>query len=138
MKKVKENVVAKETKSKKNSTKKVEEIVVTEEPKGKKASAKKVEEIVVAEESKGKKIAKLVFNIIFWVGITVLAVIWLTDFIKIKNEKEPIFCLSEKTHKFDDGTVDECVGLGYKVYSYHRESLNNAYQFSPFFVGMKK
>ena len=27
--------------------------------------------------------------------------------------------------------------LGYKIYDYHRESLKDAHQFSPFFVGMK-
>ena len=49
-----------------------------------------------------------------------------------------MFCLSEKNHKFDDGTVYECKGLGYNVYQYNRESIDIARQFSPFFVGMKK
>ena len=94
----------------------------------------------IANEEKDKKISiiKTIFNVIFWVAIIGLAAIWLTDFIKVQNEKGPMFCLSEKTHEFEDGTVDECVGLGYKVYTYNRESLKNARQFSPFFVGMKK
>ena len=76
--------------------------------------------------------------VVFWVCFVILASVWLTDFFRVKTNNDPIFCLSEKTHKFDDGTVKECVGLGYKVYEYHRKSLDNAYQFGPFFIGMKK
>lgn len=79
-----------------------------------------------------------VFDVVFWVCFVILASVWLTDFFRVKTNNDPIFCLSENTHKFDDGTVKECVGLGYKVYEYHRKSLDNAYQFGPFFIGMKK
>lgn len=102
---------------------------------------KKVEEIKIIEETnkeKTKRIAKRVWDIVFWVGIILLAAIWLTDFIKVQNEEEPKFCLVQKTHEFEDGTVDECIGLGYKVYTYDRDSIGSARQFSPFFVGMKK
>ena len=79
-----------------------------------------------------------IFDVVFWGCFVILMSVWLTDFFRVKANKKPVFCLSEKTHQFEDGTVNECVGLGYKVYEYHRQSLNNAYQFSPFFVGMKK
>lgn len=98
----------------------------------------KVETTKISKKEKIKKIAKIVFDIVFWVAIVLLLIIWLTDFFKMKNNEEPVFCLSEKTHKFDDGTVYECKGLGYNIYHYDRESMKNAYQFSPFFVGMKK
>ena len=94
-------------------------------------------QIKVSKE-KEKSLGQKIFDIVFWVCIVILAVIWLTDFFRMRDNKEPVFCLSKKTHEFDDGTVDECVGLGYKIYDYHRESLNGAHQFSPFFVGMKK
>ena len=109
--------------SKKNTKAKVEEIV-----------SKK--EVKVVEENK-KSIGRIIFDVVFWVIIAVLAIVWLTDFIKIQNDKEPVFCLSEKTHKFDDGTVDECVGLGYKIYDYNRKSID-AHQFGPIFIKMKK
>lgn len=98
---------------------------------------KKNSEVIDVKPEK-RKVGKLIFDIVFWVGLTLLAAIWLTDFIKIQNEKEPIFCLVQKTHEFEDGTVDECVGLGYKIYEYNRDSISNARQFSPFFIGMKK
>ena len=84
----------------KNTKTKVEEII------GKK-------EITVKEE-KQKSLGRIIFDIVFWVVISILAIVWLTDFIKIQNGKEPVFCLAEKVHEFDDGTVDECIGLGYK------------------------
>lgn len=98
----------------------------------------KVESTKTTKTETGKKIAKRVFDIVFWVAIIILLIIWLTDFFKIKNNSEPVFCLSEKTHKFEDGNVYECKGLGYNIYHYDRESMKNAYQFSPFFIGMKK
>lgn len=92
----------------------------------------------ITEKEKTKKIGKIIFDIVFWVAIILLAIIWLTDFFRMKSNEEPVFCLSEKTHEFDDGTVYECKGLGYNIYQYNRESMKNAQQFSPFFIGMKK
>ena len=101
----------------------------------------KVEKVEVVESTKNekaKKIAKRIFDVIFWVAIILLAIIWITDFSRLQGEKEPMFCLSEKTHEFDDGTVYECKGLGYNIYQYDRESIDVRNQFSPFFIGMKK
>lgn len=84
-----------------------------------------------------KRIVKIILNVVFWVAIVGLMIVWLTDFIMTKNSKEPIFCISNKTHVFDDGTVEECTGLGYKIYNYDRSSMSDAVQFSPFFVKMK-
>lgn len=83
-------------------------------------------------------IVKKIFDVVFWIVIIGLIIIWITDFINVKNDKDPIFCISQKTHIFDDGSVEECIGLGYKVYTYNRSSFNNARQFGPFFIGMKK
>ena len=90
------------------------------------------------KKDKVKKIAKRIFDIVFWVAITCLAIIWITDFIKLQTEEEPVFCLSEQNHKFEDGTVYECKGLGYNIYKYDRESIDVKHQFSPFFIRMKK
>lgn len=113
-------------KNKKKVTKKVNEVKSVEQ------------EVKVVEPENKKSFGRKLFDWVFWIGITLLAIIWLTDFIKIQNEKDPVFCLSRKTHEFEDGTVEQCVGLGYNIYEYDRESLSNAVQFSPFFIGMKK
>lgn len=113
-----------------NSTEKTEVKKVKKE--------EKVEMVENNKKTKVKKIAKRIFDIVFWVAIICLAIIWITDFIKLQSEKELVFCLSEKNHKFEDGTVYECKGLGYNIYKYDRESIDIKYQFSPFFIGMKK
>lgn len=118
----------------KNEIKEVEE--VTEEVKEEVKETKKEESF---ENSKQRpSIIKVIWNIIFWGVIIVLAFVWVFDFIQVKNDKEPKFCISNKTHTYEDGTVEECTGLGYKVYNYNRTSLNYDVQFSPFFVGMKE
>ena len=98
----------------------------------------KVEVVETQKNEKVKKIAKRIFDIVFWTFIICLAIIWLVDFFKLQNDKDPAFCLSEKTHEFKDGTVYECKGLGYNIYKYDRESIDVTRQFSPFFIGMKK
>lgn len=91
------------------------------------------------ENQKEKRsIIKIIWNIIFWGVVIVLAFVWIFDFIQVKNNKDPKFCIANKTHEFEDGKVEECIGLGYKVYNYDRTSLNIKTQFSPFFVGMKE
>lgn len=107
----------------KNTKAKVEEIV-------------RKKEIKVVEEDK-KSIGRIIFDVVFWVLISVLAIVWLTDFIKIQNNKEPVFCLAKKTYEFDDGVVEECKGLGYKIFDYKRDSIE-AHQFGPLFIKMKK
>ena len=35
-------------------------------------------------------------------------------------------------------TTDECIGLGYKVFTYNRKSIKLKRQFSPFFIKMEE
>lgn len=125
---------------KESNNKKVKDI--KKETNSKKVKEVEKEEVVknikIEKEKQHKSIGRIIFDVVFWVGITVLAIIWFVDFIKVQKSDEPVFCLVQKTHEFEDGTVEECIGLGYKIYEYNRESISNARQFSPFFVGMKK
>ena len=83
-------------------------------------------------------IIKIIVNILFWGVLSILSIIWITDFTRVQKEEKPLFCISKKILEFEDGTVDECIGLGYKFYQYNRESINGARQFSPFYIPMKK
>ncbi len=96
-----------------------------------------MEKTVKKEESNLKGILKLIFNIIFWVAIIGLAVLWIVELILVRSDKEPLFCISEEVHQYDDGIVEECNGLGYKVINYKRDSLT-ARQFGPFFMGIEE
>lgn len=104
---------------------------------------KKVEETKKEVEEKvdtksKKKIYKIVFDIIFWVIILILFFVWIFDFIKVKQQKKPSFCIKNNVYEFEDGTTQECIGLGYKVYNYDRKSVNIKTEFGPFFIKMKK
>lgn len=59
----------------------------------------------------------------------------------VKTNKEPKFCLHKITHQFndgkDDGTVEQCTGLGYRVYKYNTEKLKGV-DFASIFTKMKR
>ncbi len=81
-------------------------------------------------------VIKKIVSVIFWLAILGLAAVWITDFIMVRSDEKPVFCIDEVTHEFDDGTVYECTGLGYKIYDYNRTSIT-AYEFGPFFIEMR-
>lgn len=58
------------------------------------------------------------------------------DYFKTRKDEKPIFCISEKTYEYADGTTYECVGIGYKMYKYERDSIN-ATEFGPIFIEQK-
>lgn len=72
----------------------------------------------------------LIILIVAWIGIIVV------DYFKVKDGKEPKFCMSESTKTYSDGTVYRCIGLGYKVFRYDRESIS-AIEFGPIFIQEK-
>ncbi len=75
-------------------------------------------------------------EIVLKVLMILLIIAWITiifvDFFRTKSEKNPMFCISEKTIKYNDGETYECVGLGYKMYRYNRAC--SGIQFGPFFM----
>lgn len=81
---------------------------------------------------------KLIGNIVFWIIFLVLAFIWLVDFFRVSRESKPMFCIKNEVHEYKDGTVSECTGLGYKVYTYKRSSLGDGIEFGTFFAKMKQ
>lgn len=74
-----------------------------------------------------------VISIILWIVILGWLVVVIFDFYKVSQEEDPVFCISKETITYDDGTVDVCNGLGYKVYDYHRASITG-YEFGPFWI----
>lgn len=106
----------------------------------------KEKEVNIVEESTKKsstkkernKLARLVFDILFWIIIGGLILLWGTEIILTKTNKEPLICINEKIHQYDDGQVIECHGIGYKTYEYNRKSINIKRQFGAFFTKMKK
>lgn len=77
---------------------------------------------------------KKVLNVAFWVIFCVVLAIWVVDFVQTQRNKEPVFCLKKVTHQYDDGTVNECTGLGYRIFKYNRKTLPTGVDFAPIFV----
>ncbi len=82
--------------------------------------------------------AKLGKGDIIKIVVLALIIIWILiffiDYFRARQAKEPIFCLSEQTKEYEDGTVYSCTGLGYKMYKYDRASIDASVEFGPFFI----
>ena len=78
---------------------------------------------------KGEEIkVVLLAIIIIWI------IIFFIDYFRARQSKTPLFCISEETKEYDDGTVYSCTGLGYKMYKYNRSSIDATIEFGPFFI----
>lgn len=93
---------------------------------------KQLEEKEKAEAKRERKeTANKIINVILWIVMIAWMAMCLYDFYRVHTEKEPVFCLKKETTKYEDGNVDSCLGLGYKVYNYKRSSFR-AIEFGPF------
>ena len=109
---------------------------VTEVVEEKELSDEFVDEKDKKKTKKKKNIIVSIFNFVLTIvifGVVGMAVI---DFINVNQEKEPMFCIHEEWTQYDDGTVELCVGVGYKVYRYNRESIKGS-EFGPFWIEEK-
>lgn len=73
---------------------------------------------------------KRILNISLWALLFIWMAFCITDFILAKTDNKPVFCTFSKTTKYDDGNVKSCIGLGYKVYAYDRDSYSGI-EFAP-------
>ena len=78
-----------------------------------------------------------IFNIVFWTIFTIVFVIWVIDFIRVRTENDPIFCLSRETITIDGGIAEKCTGLGYRVIHYNSETVGIGYDFGPFWMRVR-
>lgn len=69
---------------------------------------------------------------VFWVYAIV------TDFQKVKNDDKAVYCIRQTLYDYTDGSVEECLGLGYKVFYYNRTSINAKTDFGPFWMKLRK
>ena len=90
------------------------------------------------QQNKSSKISKIILSILFLFIITILISIWISDYQKVKNNQEPEFCLSTQIYEFEDGSITQCIGLGYKIYKYERISLPRTMEFGTIFMKMRE
>ena len=121
----------------KEKTKKFVEEMKEEEQQEEKKQTKKESKKDEEEKSEKKKDLKELFNkiinIVLWIVLFVWMGICITDFIRTKMDKAPIFTFKKSTNKYDDGTVDGYLGLGYRIYNYKRTSLSGM-EYGPFWI----
>lgn len=141
-KKVVDNEDSTEKITQKNEVKEVQntakKITPKKEPKEVVKVVKQTDNFMSEDKVSIKEVAFKVWDVVFWVLFAILVCVWIVDFFRVKAERQPIFCINKETIEFEDGDVDKCVGLGYTVYEYNRESLDNGIQFGPFFIKMKE
>ena len=75
-----------------------------------------------------------VFKVVLLAIIIIWIIIFFIDYFIARQSKTPLFCISEETKEYDDGTVYSCTGLGYKMYKYDRSSVDATVEFGPFFI----
>ncbi len=64
---------------------------------------------------KGKVIFRVI-STIFWIICAIIVCMTVTDYLMVKNKKEPIFCLSHEVIENSDGNTNICNGILYKYY----------------------
>lgn len=93
------------------------------------------DEFVDKNENKVNLIIRI-FNVILTIVVFGVVGMALIDFLNVNQEKEPMFCIKKDVITHEDGTVDVCTGIGYKVYQYKRESIKGS-EFGPFWIEEK-
>ena len=86
------------------------------------------------KDFKLRKTLKLAWDIFFWAVFICIAALWITDYVNTLNEKDPVFCISKSTTTVEKSTVNECVGVGYKVYTYETQDQKTVREFGGFWI----
>ena len=90
------------------------------------------------KDEKLKKVLKLTWDLVFWIAFIGVAALWIMDYVNTKRELDPQFCLSKNTIEVENGTVDECIGVGYKVFTYHVKDSEVSREFGGFWIEPRK
>lgn len=83
------------------------------------------------KENKLRKKTKIIYTILIIIALIAI-VTAITDYIRFKQNKKPIFAINTGTYK--DGGTKEYLGLGYKVIDFNSISGNNDMKFSSWFT----
>ena len=73
----------------------------------------------------------VLISVFFWI------VMIFTDYFRVRQDKDPRFCVVEKTIEYENGSTYICTGIGYKAVRYNRSCLT-ATEFGPIFIKERK
>ena len=85
------------------------------------------------KEKRGRSLFVRIMDVALWVVLLGWMAVCVTDFIQIQREEKPVFCKKFEKTDYDDGIVEYCTGLGYKVFYYNRRCYK-ASEFGPFWT----
>ena len=118
------------------------EEVIEETTKVEEVEKETKKEEVKKEEKKNndtlKVVLKRTWDIIFWCLVLIVLGSWIVDFVNTKQSKDPQLCIKKETIETEKGKVDSCLGLGYKVFTYHTTNMEGAREFGPFWSEPRK
>ena len=81
--------------------------------------ARRVDTSTLDEHPKKKSPVKTIILLIFLAVFIGWAYLVYSDYGRVKNSEEPKYCVfGTNVDKTEDGTISECIGLGYKVIKY--------------------
>ena len=74
---------------------------------------------------------KKMIGMTIWLVVFIWAALIIIDFLNLSNDRDLSFCIERGINEYSDGSVEWCMGPGYKVYKYDRECFSGA-EFGPF------
>ena len=81
---------------------------------------------IVKDKKKSKRpkstVGKILDSLISIVVFGILAA-WLFDFYNFYSNKPPKLCIKKEVIEYEDGVTELCIGAGYKIFEYKRESI---------------
>lgn len=121
---------------KKKGTKKVKEEKI-ENTSNETISEKEKNKLIRKEKS--KRLVNIIFSKLFSFIFSILIIGWiaicLIDFFKVQDGKNPIFCLKTETIKLNEGSIEKCLGAGYKILNFEKDdSCHVKLTFGPFWL----
>ncbi len=91
---------------------------------------------VAEKKEKKKSLFSRIMNVVLWIILFAWMAVCLVDFFRTTNNKAPKLCIKQERTTYNDGYVDTCTGLGYKVINYRRTSMSGN-QYGPFWISDK-
>ena len=79
----------------------------------------------------------VVLKVLILIILFIWIVIVFSDYFRVRQGKEPMFCISNSVKDYTDGSTSICTGIGYKAIKYERACLN-ATEFGPFFISERQ
>ena len=80
---------------------------------------------------------KKILNLLLALAFLFWSYAFVSDCLRVNNGGRAKYCVKDTVYDQNDGSTEECLGLGYKVYYYNRSSVDIAKEIGPFWMAMR-